>query len=66
MDTLEELMVGLSASSLPAAVEVAAVAEQIKGFGHVKARNLEAALPLWEARLQAFRDTARGGQREAA
>jgi indolepyruvate ferredoxin oxidoreductase len=66
MDTLEELMAGLNANSLPAAIGVAAVAEQIKGFGHVKARHLQAAQQLWQVRLQAFRDAARGPQRQAA
>jgi indolepyruvate ferredoxin oxidoreductase len=66
MDTLEELMAGLSAGSLSAAIEVAAVPEQIKGFGHVKERNLQAAQQQWQARLQAFRELARSPQRQVA
>jgi len=66
MDTLEELMVGLSAGSLAAALEVASVPEQIKGFGHVKERNVQAAQQQWQTRLRAFREVARSPQRQVA
>ncbi|MBK1669663.1 indolepyruvate ferredoxin oxidoreductase [Rhodovibrio sodomensis] len=38
-----ELCDGLTARSLPTAVEIAALPQQIRGFGHIKARNAEAA-----------------------
>jgi indolepyruvate ferredoxin oxidoreductase len=65
-DTVEELIVGLSPASLSAAVEAARIAEQIKGFGHVKARHLQAAQGQWQQRLQAFREAARAPARQAA
>jgi indolepyruvate ferredoxin oxidoreductase len=37
------------------AVEIARVPEQIKGFGHVKARHLAAAKQNWAALLVRFR-----------
>ena len=66
LDTLEELMAGLSPASLAAAIEVAAVPEQIKGYGHVKARHLQAAQAQWQQGLQAFRQAARAPDRQAA
>jgi indolepyruvate ferredoxin oxidoreductase len=65
-DSVEELIVALSPASLEAAIEVARIAEQIKGYGHVKERNLQAAQVQWQARLQAFRAMARQGQQQAA
>ena len=58
-DSLEELIVALSPASLGAAIEVARIAEQIKGFGHVKERNLQAARVQWQERMQTFREVAR-------
>ena len=66
LDSLEEIMVGLSPASLPAAIELARIAEQIKGFGHLKARNLAAAQAQWQDRLQAFRAAARAPSQQAA
>ena len=65
-DTVEELIVGLKPDSLAAALELARIAEQIKGFGHVKERNLLAAQLQWQQRLQAFREAARAPARQAA
>ena len=42
------------------ALEIASVPEQIKGYGHVKARNLAAASSRWAA----LRDQWRSGERE--
>lgn len=61
--SLDEIM---SALALPApleqagmryqnALEVARIPEQIRGFGHVKARHLKAARQNWEAKLAQFR-----------
>jgi len=54
--SVEELIAGLSAEKLPAALAVARIPEQIKGFGHVKARHLAAARVQWQQALQAFRE----------
>jgi indolepyruvate ferredoxin oxidoreductase len=37
------------------AVNVAKVPEQIKGFGHVKERHIEAAMIQWQNTLDVFR-----------
>ena len=42
-ETVEELLAGLSAENLGLAVEIASVPETIRGYGHVKARAVEAA-----------------------
>ena len=39
---ITELLVTLDASRLDAAIAIASLPEQIRGFGHVKARNAEA------------------------
>jgi len=48
---IEGLLASLSASSHARAVEIAQVAELIKGFGHVKDRNLQAARLQWKQLL---------------
>ncbi|MFN4005716.1 MAG: indolepyruvate ferredoxin oxidoreductase family protein [Hylemonella sp.] len=53
---IEELLATLAPANHAAAVEIARIPEQIRGFGHVKARHLAAAQPLWDARMQAWRD----------
>jgi len=59
---VEELLGGVGnfsdASQVRLAVEIARVPEQIKGFGHVKARNLAAARQNWQALMARFRATA--------
>jgi indolepyruvate ferredoxin oxidoreductase len=45
---VEDCLVNLSIDSHAHAVRVAQVPETIKGFGHVKARNIQAARALWE------------------
>jgi indolepyruvate ferredoxin oxidoreductase len=55
--SLDELLVQLSEHNIPQALAVARIPEQIKGFGHVKARHLAAAQPAWQAALAAFRAT---------
>ena len=49
---IEGLLLDLDAGNLALAVDIARVPEQIKGFGHVKERNLAAARSRW-ADLQA-------------
>jgi indolepyruvate ferredoxin oxidoreductase len=48
------LLASLSSSNHAAAVEVARIPEMIKGYGHVKARNLRAARLQWTEALAAF------------
>ena len=55
-DTVEELMAGLNAQNHALALQLAAVTEPVKGFGHVKARNLAAARTRWAEWLAQWRD----------
>ncbi|MCZ8295241.1 MAG: indolepyruvate ferredoxin oxidoreductase family protein [Hylemonella sp.] len=52
---IEELLAGLSAANHAAAVEIARLPEQIRGYGHVKARHLATVRPLWDERMAAWR-----------
>ena len=47
--SLEQVLAGLSAGNHALALEIASIPEQIKGFGHVKDRNLAAARERWQA-----------------
>jgi indolepyruvate ferredoxin oxidoreductase len=62
--TLEELVAGLNPANHALAVEIARVPEQIRGYGHVKERNLQAARPQWDRLMQQWREG--GAQRRAA
>lgn len=62
--TVEELVAGLQPGKHRLAVEIAGLPEQIRGYGHVKARNLAAVRPQWERLLQQWR--AQEPQRQAA
>ena len=53
--TLDEIVANLSAENLPAAMELAAVPEHIRGYGPVKVRHITEIRPRWEALLQRFR-----------
>jgi indolepyruvate ferredoxin oxidoreductase len=50
-DTIEHLLQTLNADNHARAVDIALVPESIKGFGHVKARNLQAARQQWATLL---------------
>ena len=56
---MQELLQGLGrfedGPQVKLALEIARVPEQIKGFGHVKARHLAAARQTWAALLLRFR-----------
>jgi len=52
---IEELLAGLNPANHMAAVEIARLPEQIRGYGHVKARHLAALRPLWDERMAAWR-----------
>jgi indolepyruvate ferredoxin oxidoreductase len=47
--SIEQVLAGLTTSNHALALEIAAVPEQIKGFGHVKERNLAAARERWSS-----------------
>ena len=59
-EAIESLLDTLDAGNHALALEIASVPEQIKGYGHVKARNLAAASSRWAA----LRDQWRSGERE--
>ena len=46
--SIEQVLAKLAADNHALALEIARMPEQIKGFGHVKERNLAAARPLWD------------------
>ena len=58
---MEELLARLAPANHALAVEIARLPEQIRGYGHVKARNLAAVRPQWERLLQQWRGGARRG-----
>ena len=61
--TVEELLRGLKPTNLAAAVELASLPEDIRGYGHVKARHLAAVKPKWERLMAQWRS---GEQRQTA
>jgi indolepyruvate ferredoxin oxidoreductase len=62
-ECIEELLRGLNAHTLPLAVEIARIPEEIRGYGHVKARHLAAARPKWARLMAQWRE---GAARKAA
>jgi indolepyruvate ferredoxin oxidoreductase len=52
---IEELLAGLDTATHGAAIEIARLPEQIRGYGHVKARHLAAARKLWAEKMAAWR-----------
>jgi indolepyruvate ferredoxin oxidoreductase len=57
---IEELLKGLDAGNQALAAEIARIPEDIRGYGHVKARHLAAARPKWDALMQRWRGSAGG------
>ncbi len=53
--SIEELLQGLSADKLALACEIAHIPEDIRGYGHVKARHLVAAQAKWAELMQRWR-----------
>ncbi|MEP7282512.1 MAG: DUF6537 domain-containing protein, partial [Rubrivivax sp.] len=53
--TIDELLRGLSVPRLALAVEIARLPEEIRGYGHVKARHLGAVRPKWRALMARWR-----------
>jgi indolepyruvate ferredoxin oxidoreductase len=60
---IEELLKSLDAGNRSLAAEIARIPEDIRGYGHVKARHLAAARPKWQALMQRWRA---GGLQRAA
>jgi indolepyruvate ferredoxin oxidoreductase len=54
-DAVQELLGSLTTQNHALAVNVAKVPEQIKGFGHVKERHIEAAMLQWQNNMDLFR-----------
>ncbi|MEO6973544.1 MAG: indolepyruvate ferredoxin oxidoreductase family protein, partial [Rhodoferax sp.] len=54
--SVEEVLKSLSAANHAMAVEIARIPEQIRGYGHVKARHLIVAREQWNALLAQWRD----------
>jgi len=62
---IDELLADLSVAKLGQAVEIARIPEQIKGYGHVKARHLQTARANWSALMAAWRAPAAKAQQAA-
>jgi len=58
--SIEEVLARLDASNHAAALEIAALPEHIRGYGHVKERNLAAARTRWAELLARWRDPRAG------
>jgi indolepyruvate ferredoxin oxidoreductase len=55
-DSIDRVVPSLNAGNHALAVEIARIPEQIKGFGHVKDRNLAAARVQWDRLMQQWSD----------
>ena len=56
--SIDEVLRSLNADNHATAVEIARIPEQIKGYGHVKERNLKPARERWNALMAQYRDPA--------
>jgi indolepyruvate ferredoxin oxidoreductase len=63
---IEELLRALGRDNLALAAEIARIPEEIRGFGHVKARHLAAARTKWAALMQRWRAGTTPAASEAA
>jgi indolepyruvate ferredoxin oxidoreductase len=52
---IEELLVSLDAGNVARAAEIARIPEEIRGYGHVKERHLQAAREKWNALMRQWR-----------
>jgi indolepyruvate ferredoxin oxidoreductase len=59
--SVEELLNKLSAERLALAVEIASLPEDIRGFGHVKARHIAAVRPKWQVLMARWRENPSAG-----
>ncbi|WP_042425568.1 indolepyruvate ferredoxin oxidoreductase family protein [Comamonas granuli] len=55
---IEELLAGLAPERLALAVQIASIPEEIRGYGHVKERHLQAARTRWQGLMAAWRSQA--------
>ena len=62
---IDELLAGLTAERLALALEIARIPEEIRGYGHVKARHLQAARARWAALMQRWRAPAAAARQTA-
>ncbi len=63
---IDELLAGLNVGNRTLAAEIARIPEDIRGFGHVKTRHLDAARAKWAALMARWREAkALEGQRAA-
>jgi len=62
-DSIDEVLRGLTAETLPLALQIARIPEDIRGYGHVKERHLATGMPKWTALMTQWRA---GGERRAA
>ncbi len=53
--TVQELLAGLQPGNHALAVEIAGLPDKIRGYGHVKARNLAAVRPQWQQLMEQWR-----------
>ena len=63
---VDSMLVTLDAGNRDTAAALARVPEQIRGYGHVKARNLEAARKQWKDLLDRYHHGGQGNQDAAA
>jgi len=56
--TIEELLAGLDRDNLALAADIAAIPEQIRGYGHVKEKHYAKAKARWDELLAAWRNPA--------
>ena len=54
--SIDEVLRSLNADNHALAVDIARLPDQIKGYGHVKARHLAKVRPQWERLMQTWRD----------
>ena len=52
---IDELLAGLTAQNLSLALDIARIPQDIRGYGHVKARHLESARTRWESLMGQWR-----------
>jgi indolepyruvate ferredoxin oxidoreductase len=65
-DTVRELLAKLQPGNHALAVEIAGLPDKIRGYGHVKERNLAAVRPQWEQLMQQWRGNGVSQGRAAA
>jgi indolepyruvate ferredoxin oxidoreductase len=59
---IDELLARLTPHNHPLAVDIAGIPQDIRGYGHVKARHLEAARIKWDALLSEWRASGDGAR----